>query len=78
MLLKNLKTFEQYSSKLDISNINFNYSDFLGEKYGQEYTISQFGELDDYTDITNAFKSGMKKQAELIKKQIDGVQFKEL
>lgn len=77
--LKNIQTFEQHTDKnLNISDVSVRYSDYLGEKYGQEYTISQFGELDDYTDITSAFKAGMKKQAELIKKQIDGVQFEDL
>jgi hypothetical protein len=77
--LKNIQTFEQHTDKnLNISDVSVRYSDYLGEKYGQEYTISQFGDLDEYTDITSAFKAGMKKQAELIQQQIDGVQFKDL
>lgn len=37
-----------------------NYSDFEAEKLAQEYTMSIFGELDDFTDVTEAFKRGYK------------------
>jgi len=66
----------QENKKFDIGNdgkVNYNdgsalrYIDNLAEEYGQEYTLNLYGELDNYTDITSAFKSGMKKQIELLK-----------
>ena len=62
---------KRHFSKQENSKDIVRYNDYYGEIYAQEYTIEQYGNLDDYTDITSAFKAGMKKQSELIKKQVN-------
>jgi hypothetical protein len=52
-------------------SLNTRYSEFEGEENGQAYTIKKFGELDDFTDVTEAFKAGMKKQTEIIQARLE-------
>ena len=76
--IKETKSFNDFFVNENVENVEIRYSDYLGEKYGQEYTISHFGDLDENTEITSAFKAGMKKQVELIQKLIDGVKYNDL